>query len=52
MINISNIIDRLREIMDNETLDQLKEELNSYHVADIADIFLEIKPEERLQLPT
>jgi len=49
MINISNIIDRLREIMDNETLDQLKEELNSYHVADIADIFLEIKPEERLQ---
>ncbi len=49
MINIANIVDRIREIMDDETLDQLKEELNSYHVADIADIFLELKPEERLQ---
>ncbi len=49
MINIANIIERLREIMDNETTVQLKEELNSYHVADLADIFQEMKPEERLQ---
>ena len=49
MINITNIVDRFREMMDDETLDQLKEELNSYHVADIADIFLEMRPEERLQ---
>lgn len=49
MINISNIIERLREIMDNETTVQLQEELNGYHVADLADIFQEMKPEERLQ---
>ena len=49
MLNISNIIDRFREIMDDETLDQLQEELNSYHVADIADIFQQMKAEERLQ---
>ncbi len=48
MINISNIIERIREIIDDETQDQLKEELNSYHVADLADIFQEMKPEERL----
>lgn len=49
MINISNIIDRLREIMDDESTVQLQEELNSYHVADLADIFQQMKPEERLQ---
>lgn len=49
MLNITNIIDRFREIIDNDTLEQLQEELESYHVADIADIFLEMKPEERLQ---
>lgn len=49
MMNVQNIIDRLREIMDDETADQLKEELNSYHVADLADIFQEMKPDERLQ---
>ena len=48
-MNIQNIIDRFREIMDDETLNQLKEELNGYHVADLADIFQELKPEERLQ---
>ncbi|MFQ8626004.1 MAG: hypothetical protein ACLSA2_05780 [Candidatus Gastranaerophilaceae bacterium] len=50
MMNVQNIIDRLREIMDDETLIQLKEELNSYHVADLADIFQELKPEERLSV--
>ena len=50
MINIQNIIDRIREIMSDETqVDQLREELNSYHVADLADMFQEMKPEERLQ---
>lgn len=49
MINISNIIDRIREIMEDETLIQLKDELNSYHEADLADIFQELKPDERLQ---
>ncbi len=49
MMNVQNIIDRIREIMDDETLIQLKDELNSYHVADLADIFQELKPEERLQ---
>lgn len=48
-MNTQNIIDRLREILDDETLSQLKEELNGYHVADLADIFQELKPEERLQ---
>ena len=49
MINIPNIVERLREIMDDETLTQLKEELGSYHVADLADIFQELKPDERLK---
>lgn len=48
-MNIQNIIDRLREIMDDETVNQLKEELNSYHVADLADIFQELKQDERVQ---
>ena len=49
MMNVQNIVDRIREIIDDETLDQLKEELNSYHVADLADIFQALKPDERLQ---
>ena len=49
MMNVQNIVDRIREIIDDETLDQLKDELNSYHVADLADIFQALKPEERLQ---
>ncbi len=49
MINISNVIDRIREILEDETYNQLKEELEGYHEADLADIFQELKPEERLQ---
>ncbi|MBO8431515.1 magnesium transporter [Spirochaetes bacterium] len=49
MINLENIIERIREIMDDETSEQLKEELNGYHVADLADIFQELKPDERLE---
>lgn len=49
MINLENIIERIREIIDNETVEQLKDELNGYHVADLADIFHELKSDERLQ---
>ncbi len=49
MLNVANIVDRLREIMDDESVNQLRDEMNSYHVADLADIFQELKPEERLQ---
>ena len=48
MINISATVDRLREIMEGDSDVQLKEELNGFHSADLADIFQELKPEERL----
>ena len=48
MLNTQNTIERIREIMDDDTLVQLKEELNGYHEADLADIFAELKPDERL----
>jgi magnesium transporter len=49
MSNIENTIDRIQELLENEeTESQLREELNSYHEADIADIFQLLKPEERL----
>lgn len=49
MINIQATVDRLREILNDESNVQLKEELNSFHSADLADIFQELKPEERLE---
>ena len=48
MMNLANIIERIREILDDETLDQLREELASFHSADLADILQELRPEERL----
>lgn len=49
MSNIENTIDRIQELLENEDMaPQLAEELNSYHEADIADIFQLLKPEERL----
>lgn len=48
MLNIENIVERIREIIDDENIQQLKEELDGYHSADLADIFPELKPEERL----
>lgn len=48
MLNVENITERIREIIDDENLEQLREELNSYHSADLADFFPELKPEERL----
>ncbi|MBR6127254.1 magnesium transporter [bacterium] len=48
MLNIENTIDRIRELIDNGDNTQLRDELESYHSADLADIFQELKPEERL----
>ncbi len=48
MINIESIVDRLREIIDDENLKQLKETLDGYHAADLTDIFAELNPKERL----
>ena len=48
MLNIENTIDRIRELIENGDNDQLRAELESYHSADLADIFQELKPEERL----
>ena len=48
MQNLENTIDRIKELMDVDTEQQLKEELNTYHEADLADIFQQLNPEERL----
>lgn len=48
MLNIENTIERIREIVDDENIQQLKEELDSFHSADLADILNELKQEERL----
>ena len=48
MSNIENTIDRLQEIIESNSEEQLREELNSFHSADLADIFQKLKPEERL----
>lgn len=47
-MNLANVIERIREILDDETIEQLRDELASFHSADLADIFQELKPEERL----
>ncbi len=49
MSNIENTIDRIQELINSDTMPQLREELNSYHEADLADIFQLLKPEERLE---
>lgn len=48
MINIESITERLREIIDDENLKQLKETLDGYHAADLVDIFQDLEPKERL----
>ena len=52
MTNLENTIDRLQELIENGSEEQLREELNSYHSADLADIFQQLKPEERLNCIT
>lgn len=47
-MNLESIVERIKEIIDDENIQQLTEELNGYHSADLADIFAELKPEQRL----
>lgn len=49
MMNLENTIDRLKELIEEDIRPQLKEELNAYHSADIADIFQQLLPDERLK---
>lgn len=48
MQNLENTIDRIQELIGSDTDQQLREELNTYHSADLADIFQQLNPEERL----
>lgn len=48
MSNIENTIDRICELIETQADEQLREELNSYHEADIADIFQQLSASERL----
>ncbi len=48
MQNLENTVDRIQELIDTDTEQQLRDELNTYHEADLADIFQQLKPEERL----
>lgn len=48
MLNIQNTVERIREILDDENIQQLTELLDDFHSADLADIFSELKAEERL----
>ena len=52
MLNIENTIDRIRELIEKGDNSLSSSELNSYHSADLADIFQELKPEERLECIT
>ena len=44
MQNLENTVDRIRELVDNDNEQPLRDELATYHSADIADIFQEMKP--------
>lgn len=48
MINIESIVERIREIIDDENSKQLKETVDGFHAADLVDIFEELNPQERL----
>lgn len=48
-MNVCNVIERLREIMDDDSIVQLAEELDGFHSADLADIFQELNSDERLK---
>ena len=47
-MNIESVVDRIREIIDDENYKQLKETLAEFHAADLVDIFQELSPQERL----
>ena len=41
MINLENSIERIRDLLaDEDSLEHLRQELDGYHSADLADIFL------------
>lgn len=48
MSNLENTIDRIQELIEMNADEQLRDELNTYHEADIADIFQQLSAEERL----
>lgn len=48
MLNVENIVDRIKEMIEDESYPQLKQLLNGYHSADLAEILQELKPEERI----
>ena len=49
MINLPSTIDRIKELLADDSIEPLKEELNSYHSADLADILQELKEDDRIQ---
>ena len=48
MSNIENTVDRIQELIDNDTEQQLREVLDTFHSADLSDIFQLMKAEDRL----
>ncbi len=49
MLNIQNSVDRIRELVAENNIESLKTELNSYHSADLADIFPDLETSERIE---
>lgn len=48
MLNVENTVERIREIIDDENIHQLKEVMDEFHSADLADIFQQLNSDERL----
>ena len=48
MLNLENVADRIREALDSGNDKALREILDGYHCADLAEILQELKPEERI----
>ena len=49
MLNIQKSVDRIRELVAENNIESLKTELNSYHSADLADIFPDLETSERIE---
>ena len=48
MINLENATERIKEYLEDENLESLQEILNGYQAADLAEIFQDMKSEDRL----
>lgn len=48
MINLENATERIKEYLEDESLEALQEELNGYQAADLAEIFQDMRIEDRL----